>query len=284
MKHAGHIEVDGFKLQCLTEGNGPDTLIIGSSVYYSRSFSQNLGKSLRLHFLDHRGFAEPSTHEINEISSFSVLLDDIEKIRQHLSLKRCTVIGHSANGRLALEYAKRYKEYVSHIVLIGTPPHMKPDNIAMGGRNWEESVWPERKATFERNMQIFSDEELSKLSREQQFFKMNLRNAPKNWYDYHFDSSFLWQGVKPNTKILDQIHFQFEREIDITKGLESLDCPVMLAYGRFDFAVPPVQSWDPFRSKFKNLTVRIFEKSSHSPQFEQPDLFNAELLNWLRKN
>ena len=283
MKNAGHIEVDGFKFQYLTEGNGPDTLVIGSSIYYSRSFSQNLRKSLRLHFVDHRGFAEPPTHGANEVSSFDVLLDDIEQIRQKLSLKKCIVVGHSANGRLALEYAKKHKERVSHVVIIGTPPHMGLDNLAMAGSNWDESVWPERKAAFERNMKIFPNEELSKLPRDQQFSKMNARNVPKNWYDYHFDSSFLWEGVKPNIKILDQMHLQFGREIDSSKGLESLDRPVMLAYGRFDFAVPPVQSWDPFRSKFKDLTVRIFERSAHSPHYEEANLFDEEILKWIAK-
>lgn len=270
MKREDHIPIDGFKLRYLIEGKGPDTLIIGSSIYYSRSFSQNLRKSLRLHFVDHRGFAEPPAHGVNRVLSFDVFLDDIEQMRQKLSLKKSIVIGHSANGYLALEYAKKYKEYVSHVVMIGTPPHMGPDNLSMAERNWDESVWPERKAAFEQNMKIFSNEELSKLPQDQQFAKMNARNAPKNWYNYHFDSSFLWQGVKPNVKILDQMQLQFGREIDSSKGLESMDLPVMLAYGRFDFAVPPVQSWDPFRSKFKNLTVRIFEKSAHSPQYEEP--------------
>lgn len=281
MKNTGHIEVDTFKFRYLTEGNGPDTLVIGSSLYYSRSFSQNLRKSLRLHFIDHRGFAEPPTHGIDEVSSFNVLLDDIEQIRQKLSLKKCIVVGHSANGRLALEYAKKYKEHLSYVVLIGTPPNMGPDNLAMAARNWDESVWPERKAAFEQNMKIFSNEELGKLPRDQQFFQMNARNAPKNWYDYRFDSSFLWQGVKPNIKILDQMHLQFGREIDISKRLDSLGCPVMIAYGRFDFAVPPVQSWDLFRPKFKDLTVCIFERSSHSPHYEEASLFDEELLKWL---
>jgi len=281
MKHTGHIEVDGFKFQYLTEGNGPDTLVIGSSIYYSRSFSQNLRQSLPLHFMDHRGFAEPPGD--NEVSSFDVLLDDIEQIRQKLSLKRCIVIGHSANGRLALEYAKKHRESVSQVVMIGTPPHVGPDHIAMAQRNWDESVWPERKAVFQQNMQRFSDEELRKLSRDQQFFKMNLRNVPKNWYDFHFDSGILWQGVKPNIKILDQMHHQFGRDVDLSKGIELLDCSVMLAYGRFDFAVAPVQSWDPLRPKFKDLTVRIFEKSAHSPQYEESDLFDMELLKWLEK-
>lgn len=153
MKQTGHIDIDGFKLRYLTEGEGPDALVIGSSVYYPRSFSQNLRQFLRLHFVDYRGFAEGPEVEL----TFETLLNDLEHIRQKLGLKKCIVIGHSAHGLLALEYAKKYKEYVSHVVIIGMPPHMKPDHIAMAQRNWDDSVWPERKAAFERNMEDIAE-------------------------------------------------------------------------------------------------------------------------------
>lgn len=68
------------------------------------------------------------------------------------------------------------------------------------------------------------------------------------------------------------------------KDLDAAGLPLLLVYGRFEFLVAPVYSWDPVRPKFKNLTIRIFEKSVHSPQYEQPDLFDPELLNWLREN
>ncbi len=256
-----------------------DVVVIGSSIYYPRSFSQNLRKFLRLHFVDYRGFAEGPQTEL----TFDTLLDDLECIRQKLGLEKCIVVGHSAHGLLAIEYAKKYKKHVSGVVIIGMPPHMKQDHIAMAQNNWEESVWPERKAAFDRNMKLMPDEKLNQLPRDQWFLQMNFRNVPKSWYNYHFDSTPLWQGVKPNTHVLDQMYLRFAREVDVTQGLESLDLPVLLAYGRFEFLVAPVHSWDSLRPKFKNLTVRIFEKSAHSPQYEEAELFDAELLKWLEE-
>ena len=158
---------------------------------------------------------------------------------------------------------------------------MRPDHITMAQNNWEDSVWPERKAAFDRNMKLMPDEKLNQLPRDQWFLQMNFRNIPKSWYDYNFDSTPLWQGVKPNTHVLDQMYLRFAREVDVSQGLESLDLPVLLAYGRFEFLVAPVHSWDLLRPKFKNLTVRIFEKSAHSPQYEEAELFDAELLKWV---
>jgi proline iminopeptidase len=45
--------------------------------------------------------------------------------------------------------------------------------------------------------------------------------------------------------------------------------------------VAPYATWEPYRSAFKDLMVRVFEKSGHTPQFEESDLFDSELMNWL---
>jgi proline iminopeptidase len=71
-------------------------------------------------------------------------------------------------------------------------------------------------------------------------------------------------------------------KIDVTEGLDTFDRPVFLALGRHDFIVAPPASWDAIRTRFADLTIRIFEKSGHTPQFEEPDLFDRELLDWMR--
>lgn len=67
---------------------------------------------------------------------------------------------------------------------------------------------------------------------------------------------------------------------DITQGLDKFDKPIFLGLGRYDF-LAPYCLWNSIRSKFKNLTVRVFEKSGHTPQYEESTLFDEELLRWL---
>ncbi len=284
MENTGSIDIDGFKLRYRIEGEGPDVLVLGSSIYYPRSFSQKLRKSLRLHFVDYRGFAQPPASGINETPSFERLVNDIEHMRKQLSLDRCIVIGHSAHALLAIEYAKKYPKHVSHVAMIGISPSLSPEHAKIAERNWDESVWPERKTALAERMREFPDEELSKLPTDQAFVKWNVRRAPQSWFDFRFDSSALWQGVFPNMPILDFFYGKALRDIDISKGLKAFDRPVFLALGRFDYIIAPVSCWDSLRPKFQNLTVKIFERSGHSPQYEEPELFNAELLKWLEEN
>lgn len=70
--------------------------------------------------------------------------------------------------------------------------------------------------------------------------------------------------------------------IDISAGLESFKVPVLLALGRYDFSIGPPSAWDPMRPKFRDLTIRVFERSGHTPQLEEAELFDSELVDWLR--
>lgn len=279
-KNEGIVNIDGFNLRYCSEGKGPDALVIGSSIYYPRSFSQNLRKSLRLHFVDYRGFAEAPLSGIGEIPSFDRLLEDIEVIRKKLSLEKCIVIGHSAHALLALEYAKKYPQHVSHVVMIGISPNLSPENAKMAERHWEESALPERKEALKEKIREFPDDKLSKLPPDQAFVKWNVRRGAQTWFDFHFDSSPLWEGVTPNMPILDFFYGKALRDIDISKGLENFKLPVFLALGRFDYIIAPPSSWDFLRPKFKNLNLRIFERSGHSPQMEEPEIFDREILAW----
>ena len=83
--------------------------------------------------------------------------------------------------------------------------------------------------------------------------------------------------------IFNYVYGQVFRDIDITQGLEAFDRPVFLALGRYDFVMGPPSMWDPIRPKFRDLTVRVFEQSGHTPQYEEPALFDAELLRWMKE-
>ncbi len=271
------IERDGFQLRCRIEGNGPPALVIGSSVYYPRSFSQNLRSHLKLVFIDWRGFAEGPADGV----TFDALLDDVEQVRRQLGLQTCIVIGHSAHALLALEYAKKYPQHTSHVVMIGISPNLGPGNAALAARNWQESVWPERKAALEERIRRMPEAELAKLSPAGRFVAWYVRRDPEAWYDYTFDSSNLWEGVVPNMPLFDYLYGVALRDLDIAAGLESFKKPVFLALGRYDFIVAPPSAWDPIRAKFHDLTLRVFERSGHSPQYEEAALFDEELLRWL---
>jgi proline iminopeptidase len=49
-------------------------------------------------------------------------MDDLERVREQFQLKQVAVLGHSWGGLLAMEYAIRHPERVSHLILLNTCP------------------------------------------------------------------------------------------------------------------------------------------------------------------
>jgi proline iminopeptidase len=256
--------------------------VIGSARYYPRVFSQTLREHLRLVFLDHRGFAaapspiDPTSFELE------TLIDDIERARQELGLERVAVMGHSGHAYMALEYGKKYSANVSHVVMIGIAPDLSAASQEAAERYWQESVSPDRKAVFQANLQRLPDAELAKRPLSERFIQTYIRNGPKIWFDPKFDSTPLWEGVELN-EVVERVWGEVFPKIDLTQGLDTFDRPVFLSLGRYDFLVAPPSSWDPLRPHFRNLTVRVFERSGHTPQYEEAALFDAELLGWMKK-
>jgi proline iminopeptidase len=280
----GSIPAGKFHLRYRIEGSGIPTLVIGNSIYYPRVFSQHLRSQLRFIFLDHRGFAPRVDNVDTSAYALDTLTDDMERARKTLNLGRIAVIGHSGHAFMALEYAKKYPQNVSHVIMISIGPDMSAATSAATAQRWRDSASSERKAVMAENRQRIPDSLLARLSPSERYIRRNVRDAPRSWYNPRFDPSLIWEGSNVNTDVMNHVWGRLFPRLEITRGLDRLDAPVFLALGRYDFLVPPPSVWDGMRSKFKDITVCVFEKSGHTPPCEEASLFDKELLSWLHQH
>lgn len=275
----GQIISDGFKLNYIIEGKGPPAIVVGSSLYYSRVFSNNLRNYLELIFVDHRGFASTDKDFTNDDFTLEKISLDLEKIRKCLGLSKIIIIGHSGHGYMALHYANSFPQHVSNIIIIAMSPDASLESFKAADLYLEESVCPKRKIALEKSLSILEKEIKEKPN--DRFILYSLRNGPRIWFNYKFNSSYLWDGVTVIPKMFDYMWGRVFKNIDITKNSKIFSIPILLMLGRYDYW-NPYYLWEKNRSMFKNLTIRVFEKSGHTPQFEEPELFDCELLMWLK--
>jgi proline iminopeptidase len=273
------VDSAGFKLRCIIEGEGFPVLVIGSALYYQRSFSPGIKKRFQFIFADHRGFVEPPSFELNNESfDLKVLIEDIELIRKSIGLEKMLIIGHSGHAFMALEYAKKYPERIVGVVMIAVTPNYSRHTHNIAANFFEQVASDERKEMYEQNM--------SKLAvaiaaaPQKRFVSYSLAVGPKSWYDYSYDASALWDGVYTNMQMIDYVWGEVFRDIDITTCLKQFNKPVLLALGKYDFLTGPALLWDESKHCFRDITINIFDKSAHSPQQEEADLFDQVLINW----
>lgn len=83
-----------------------------------------LERSLRMVYLDQRGAGRSERPKDPAAYSLDILVEDIERLRQELGAPRVSVVGHSYGTGQALEYAARYPDAVSHVVVAAAAPDM----------------------------------------------------------------------------------------------------------------------------------------------------------------
>lgn len=276
----GKIQSGKFILSYVIKGEGNQTaLIIGSSIYYSRTFSTNLGKHLKLVFVDHRGFAECTGKGNEQDFALDLILDDIEKVRLELKLGKIIIIGHSGHGFMALEYAKKYQDNVSKVVLIAMGPSNSLESQRLAEEYFKTNASSERIAAQKQSLEKLDSE--IKVDPERRFVTFCIRLGPRSWYDYTFDATYLWEDVKVNMVAFDYLWGNVFANIDITNELENFNLPVLLLLGKHDYLVAPYYTWDNIKDKFKNIKVKLFDKSSHTPQMEEAEKFNSLLIDFI---
>jgi proline iminopeptidase len=263
-----------FCLQAAKCGQGQVAIILGSHKYYSRTFSDNLKAKLQLVFIDTRAFVATSSSHKQEDFTQDKILEDIEFIINALDLDKVILIGHSIHTFMALEYANKYPDKISHLVLIASSPITGPELYKEADRYFEESVCPDRKKAVATAMQNFIQCDNKSLINRMLAF------GPRLWYDYNFDATNLWKGVNINAIGQEIIWGSMFENYPIADKLSNIKVPIFLALGRYDYFNPP-PLWEKYRELSSDFTIRIFEKSGHTPQLEESENFDSELLQWL---
>ena len=275
------VTVAGATLRYAIEGTGRPVLVIGSATYYQRTFSRPLREVCTLAFADLRHFVECDAALSVDRLSFDTYADDIERIRVTLGFKPVVVVGHSHHGNLALEYAKRYPDSTSHVVLIGSPPCGVTRTVKASDDYWAAHASEHRKAALRHHWDALSSETLASLSPGDAFIAQYLADGPKYWYDPHYDASPLWQNMHVNMDLITSFRGLFA-EYELSWDPTRLQAPVLIVMGRYDYVVPHVL-WDEVLPGLQNVTYHVFERSGHTPQLEEPQLFDQIFLDWLRK-
>lgn len=275
------VESHGFKLRYVRTGKGAPALIIGSSYYYPRIFSKDFCNNYDCIFMDHRGFVQaPSNVDLSQFD-LDALLNDIDLMRKDAQIDKAFIVGHSGHGYLALEYAKKYPQHALGVAIIGTGPDQSDQSAQAAEAYFEQYASQERKQVLAANMQHLGKE--LEAHPEKALITMLIRLGAKGWYDYNFDSTPLWKDVTVNMQMFNYVWGGVFKTIDITKDLEKFDIPIFLVLGKYDFIVAPYYNWDPIIPKFKNIEVHLFEKSGHTLQYEESNLFDQKFYAWTRK-
>ena len=282
IEQRGIINVDGIAFHYVREGQGTPAVVIGSSVYYPRAFSQDLRQHFELIFADSRHFIpsyQPSEQELEELS-LDTWADDLETLRTELGIEEWAVFGHSVHAQIALAYASRYPERTSHLVLIGGVPYAGEEVREASDRLWTEQASEARRQQHASNREGLEDA-LDQATPSRQFVVRYIANAALFWADSTYDSTPLWEGVETGPAFSRLIQ-SIPGQVEVRQKLASLDVPTLVVLGKLDYGVP-YTVWPPLVEGLPNVTYVLLEQDSHNPMTEAPERFDPILLDWFAR-
>lgn len=200
---------------------------------------------------------------------------DVDSVRRALGLgERVVVAGGSYGGFLAQEYALRYPQHVSAVVLRDTAAHAGFKDEAM--RRALASPYPMDVPGLERLFagRTTSDDDFRALitmimplytvtydaERDaQQVAAMQLHHATHNYAFAHNQAAF-----------------------DLRARLPELTAPVLITVGRHDW-VTPLEASEELHALLPDSELVIFEESGHGPQNEEREAWRAAVRDFLAR-
>ncbi|MTI30572.1 alpha/beta fold hydrolase, partial [Xanthovirga aplysinae] len=209
--------------------------------------------------------------------------NDIDTLRAVLGLERFIIGGHSVLGAVAHKYAKKHPEYVSHVVMMGTPRAFGIPQYSEAVKMYWESASEERKLLYKEKQSQLKKINNPKSNPNEYFIKSLVASGPKRWHDANLDATAFFDRVHYNLDFLNHFFGKIFSNYDLCTLEEKLDIPIFLALGKSDYIGPPTL-WDVDCKDLPNLSIYLFEESGHTPHYEQSELFNKRLVDWVKKD
>ncbi len=250
-------------------GQGPPLLLMhggpGLDHWSLRPF-RRLADGFTLIFYDHRCNGR-STGASLETFTWENLTADADALREKLGFERWAVLGHSFGGHVALEYALRYQQRLTHLVLLDT-----------GG----DGHWSQQNAADLLAKRGYSSRKVKLVRRW-----FNGWFTPRDFFPIFIQIGGAYShGSFLPTMVKDMVHggwrskprpetFIFASR-HLIKGwtvmdrLGELEAPTLVMAGRDDFVFPP-ECQGEMAAGIPGASLRIIEHAGHNPHEEQHD-------------
>ena len=229
-----------------------------------------LADRMQLTYYDHRGHGRSGRPDSAAIT-FDALCADADSLRTHLGHKRVALIGHSYGGLIAIDYALRYPEQVSHLILVDCTSRLDFGEYAASARRRGASA--EQMIAFSRAASC-TDEEMGDIF--EALFPLYFHAYRGDEYqrlasNMRYSASAFRRGV------------ELAAEVDLTPRLGEISVPTLIIVGDDDF-VTPVANSETLHRGISGSELHVIPRCGHFPFFERPEAFFSVTRTWLAKH
>jgi proline iminopeptidase len=279
----GHIPVGNASLFYREVGHGRPIVLLHGGPDFDHTYllpdMDRLSDTYRLIYYDQRGRSKSMAGVLPEDVTIQSEIEDLESLRTYLGLNSIAVLGHSWGGVLAMEYAIRHPDRVSHMILMNTAAASHEDYLVL-------------RQEVRRRKAVYQDE-LNALVSGAAYMEGE-PEAVTSYYRIHFSAafkraehldgfmermraSFTKEGVLKGRAIEERLYSEtwLSPGYDLFPGLARLNIPTLVIHGDYDFI--PAQIAVHIAQAIPGSRFVLLPDCGHFSYIESPDDVRREL-------
>lgn len=260
--NADFIRFQGHQTHLVESGTTGSAIVLihGLGADLSR-FERNiaaLAKTHRIFAVDLIGFGRSDKPDIPY--RIQLFVDQIKAMLDDRNITKATLVGNSMGGLVALQFAKQYPERVDKLVLVapafvfGLPDTVSAEKLA-------QAAAPSSKAEMKQYLsRILHNPVSDEMVQEELRYKQSIGDT---------------QTIQ---KVAESL--KAKQDVFTPESIATLTTPTLLIHGVSD-GVVPVSLSRKLTELMPNTRLVEFSQSGHWPQFEQAEMFNEQVLDFV---
>jgi len=274
-------------LFCRDVGVGHPILVVHGGPDFDHCYFlpelDRLADAFRLVYYDQRGRGRSAEGVRPEDVTLRSEVEDLERVRAHFGLESIAVLGHSWGGVLAMEYAIRHPQHVSHLILMNTGPGSAGD-------------WRILRQEIVRGREPRDQEEMNAIAATDAYARGDL-GAEAEYYRRHFRmtlrqpellealvarlrANFTPDGVVLARTIEHRLYAETtgSPEWDLFPALRELDVPTLVLHAEDDFV--PVELAARIAEAVQGARFSVLPGCGHFTYLETPERVFEEIVSF----
>ena len=263
------IEIDGMQVHYRDVGHGPVLLCIHgifSSLHNWLDWTDILSNEYRVISLDMPNFGITGAHP-NGVTQH-LYSDFLNAFTAALDIQQCAIAGNSLGGWMSYEFAYRYPEKVSKLILIDSAGFLFIPPMALVGMRVPFAGWSLNHTALPR--QLVHNLVKGTYAQPQKLTDTIL----DRYYDMMRRPGNRQAGTRVVTYIRNQIGFD-------TSYLEQIQQPTLVMWGKQDKWIP-ASHLQKFTDRIPGAEAIMYDNCGHLPMEELPQQSAADVRTFLQ--
>lgn len=265
-----HAKVDSVELYYEARGDGPWLVLVHEFAGSYRSWAPQVDAfagQFRVLVYNCRGYPPSSVPQDVNAYSQELSIEDLRQLLDHLRIERAIVGGFSMGGSIALSFGLAFPEHVRALVLAGV-------GTGSADRQQFQQEFGAIADRFEREgVRRVAEDYLRGPTRIQL-----LRKNPAMWTKFHADFVELSSVGLANT--LRGVQLRRPTMYELEPRLRTLRIPTLVIVGEED--APALDASRFLGAAIPGAVLRTLPATGHTLNLEEPEAFNAAVLDFLR--